>query len=662
MNNGWTAEIKIPFSAVRFPDKDVQLWGLQITRAITRNGEFDQWGLVAQGASNPFKYWGYLKGLEKIKQPVRLSLSPYITLAESHYPANIPGQSNYSFSFNRGLDLKYGITKSFTVDAMLLPDFTQVQSDNVVKNLSPFEIQYNEQRPFFQESTDLFQKGNLFYSRRIGKQPTEYYNIYSDTSKNKVILTNPTAARLINATKVSGRTKDGLGIGLLNAVLANTYATARDSMGNKSKILTEPFSNYNIVVLDQQLKHGSDVYLINTNVNRTHGYNNANVTGAGFYLNDKKSAYAVWANFALSDVISKADSVPNYVRNNYGFRYDVAVGKMSGRFNFYAFRNAIDNKFDDNDMGINQTRNYNINGLDLTYNWFKPFGKFLNASINTHFEHQENFTTHQLSNMGINFFTHGTFINHYNALFGGYYQLTPEIDYYEARTPGRIFVRIPHYYVFYEVDSDLRKKFSYAINGHVGTTALVSPTIGYNRFWELGITPHFRATDKLTLELSSDYAVDNGDRGFVGYDEWGTIIFGKRIITDFTNVLSAKYLFRNNLSLSVRVRHYWERGHYLSYYDLKGDGYLIDNISYNENHDFNFNAFNVDMVFQWQFAPGSTVNLVWKNSIYNNGDVIINDYSDNFRTTINSNQLNTVSLKVLYYLDYLYLQRRKNKS
>jgi hypothetical protein len=261
--------------------------------------------------------------------------------------------------------------------------------------------------------------------------------------------------------------------------------------------------------------------------------------------------------------------------------------------------------------------------------------------------------------MGINFNSSATLKNYYNFYLGGYYQLVHEIDYYEARTPGRIFVRTPHYYVFYGLNSDSRKKFSYSINGHVGTTALISPTMGYNRFWEVGVTPRIRVNDKLSFELSSDYAVDNGDRGFVGYDEWGTIIFGKRVITDFTNIFSAKYLFRNNLSLSFRLRHYWERGHYLSYYDLTEDGYLVDNISYDGKHDFNFNAFNIDMVFQWQFAPGSTVNLVWKNSIYNNGDVIVDKYSDNFRTTINSNQLNVVSLKVLYYLDYLYLQKRK---
>ncbi len=106
---------------------------------------------------------------------------------------------------------------------------------------------------------------------------------------------------------------------------------------------------------------------------------------------------------------------------------------------------------------------------------------------------------------------------------------------------------------------------------------------------------------------------------------------------------------------------YWTGGYYKSFYNLYEEGYLIDNISYSysQNHDFNFNAFNVDMVFQWQFAPGSSLNLVWKNSIYNESGEVIKSYSQNFNNTLDANQLNVVSLKVLYYFDYLYLRKKR---
>ncbi len=182
-DKGWCVEMKIPFSALRFPKSDIQQWGMQIDRTITRTGESDDWELVPRGESNIIKHWGFLKGMNGIKAPIRLSLTPYITLSTSHYPIDVAGQSNFSSHATGGLDLKYGINESFTVDATLLPDFSQVQSDNVVKNLSAFQVNYDEQRPFFQEGTDLFQKGDLFYSRRIGEQPMGYYNVYSDTNK-----------------------------------------------------------------------------------------------------------------------------------------------------------------------------------------------------------------------------------------------------------------------------------------------------------------------------------------------------------------------------------------------------------------------------------------------------------------------------------------------
>ena len=143
-------------------------------------------------------------------------------------------------------------------------------------------------------------------------------------------------------------------------------------------------------------------------------------------------------------------------------------------------------------------------------------------------------------------------------------------------------------------------------------------------------------------------------------DDTGNIIFGVRYVTNLTNSLTIKYLFKNNLSLSVNGRHYWSKASYSKFCTLSDEGYLLDNLSYNENHNFNFNAFNIDMVAQWQFAPGSFASLVWKNAIHNETDYLIKSYSDDFKQTINSNQLNTVSLRILYYFDYLYL-RKKSK-
>ena len=661
-NNGWSCEIKIPFSALRFPNQSVQLWGMQITRNITRNGEFDQWGLLPKGVSNPFKYWGFLKGMENIKQPIRLSLTPYITAYTSHYPSNLPGQSNYTSNITGGLDLKYGLNESFTVDATLLPDFTQVQSDNVVKNLSAFQVQYAEQRPFFQESTDLFQKGNLFYSRRIGRQPTGYYNAYSQTADKETIIQNPSQAKLLNATKVSGRTPNGLGIGIMNAVLDNTYAIARDSLGHDRKILTEPFSNYNIIVFDQQMKNGSSVHLINTNVNRTHGYGNANVTGAGFNLNNKKNTYSITFEGATSNVLSKIDSVPNQFTDLFGYKYGASLNKTSGKFQFSLYRNSINQTFNNNAMGITNQTNYINEGLFLQLFQFKPRGRVLTSDEYASIDYNENFTTHTRNGINLNAGYNMTFKDYEGININVSMEPKEGIDYYEARTPGRIFIRTPNYYGNFNYNSDQRKKISVSLGMYCGSTYFISKTIGYNPFYGASISPNLRLNDKLSFNLYSSVHIDDGDRGWVDSDYYGNIIFGVRKLTTVENIASAKYLFRNNLSLSIRVRHYWDEGHYKSFHNLEEDGHLTDNVSYDINHDFSFNAFNVDMVFQWQFAPGSSLNLVWKNTINQEDEKTVPTYTDAFNRTVNSKQLNTVSLKVLYYFDYLYLRKKENKQ
>ena len=656
---GWSVEMKIPFSALRFPNIASQKWGMQITRSITRNGEFDQWGLLPRGVPNPFKYWGYLVGMESIKQPIRLSLTPYITAYTSHYPANIEGESNYSSNITGGMDLKYGLNESFTIDATLLPDFTQVQSDNVVKNLGAFEQIFQEQRPFFQESTDLFQKGDLFYSRRIGRRPIGYYSAYSQTEEGEVIIKNPDQAKLLNATKISGRTPNGLGIGLLNAIMDDTYATAKDSLGNERKILTEPFSNYNILVFDQQMKNSSSAYLINTNVKRNNNGNNANSTGGGFTLNNKKNTYFVFGRGAMSNVFSKTDTVTNQYTDLFGYQYIVGGGKNSGWFQFEAYQGVINPTFNINDMGVNFETNFINRGINFGLNRFQPWRSLLNANLNLSINHNSNFTTHKTNSLRIELNTNTTLKNFYNIYVGGSYEPQGYIDYYEARVPGRIFVRPTNQTIWTGVNSDKRKKISFNFNLYAGTTGLISPTIGYNPYIGVTLSPNIRVNDKLSFNLSANYTQDDGDRGWVNFDHNDNIIIGLRFIKTVENIVSARYLFRNNLSLSIRGRHYWTGGHYTGFYNLTEEGLLIDNISYDQNHDFNFNAFNVDMVFQWQFAPGSFATLVWKNSIYKESNIVVKSYSNNFTSTLEANQLNTVSLKVLYFFDYLYLRKKR---
>ncbi len=280
----WVVEMRIPYSAIRFSAVPEQLWGLNFMRRRKRDNQDFFWNEVKPEADGFVNQWGQLQGIRDIKPPLRLSLTPYVSTYLNHYPYQEQGVRNTSFSFNGGADIKYGINESFTLDATLVPDFGQTQSDNVVLNLTPFEVQYNENRQFFTEGTELFTKGNLFYSRRVGAQPVGFYAVNGQLGKGEQLVKNPGETRLLNAAKISGRTSKGLGIGLFNALSNDVYATVRDSTGQERDVLTQPFSNYNIVVLDQSLKNNSYVSLINTNVTRWGRTYDANVTGGFFAL------------------------------------------------------------------------------------------------------------------------------------------------------------------------------------------------------------------------------------------------------------------------------------------------------------------------------------------------------------------------------------------
>lgn len=288
-SDGWVVEMRIPYSSLRFAKKDVQDWGLQLLRFFRRNNESSYWNPVDPKVNGFVNQFGDMEGLKNILPPLRLSFSPYVTTGFR----STPQTSGYLNDWlrNGGMDVKYGINESFTLDATLVPDFGQVISDNVVNNLTPYEVKFTEKRQFFTEGTEIFNKANLFYSRRIGATPSLYDSVkrFVAHNTNWEIVRNPTLTQLYNASKFSGRTNKKLGIGIFNAITAPMQAKIHNiNSGRDSLINTEPLANYNILVLDQALKGRSSVTFTNTNVMRNGDGRDANVTALDVALYNKK--------------------------------------------------------------------------------------------------------------------------------------------------------------------------------------------------------------------------------------------------------------------------------------------------------------------------------------------------------------------------------------
>jgi hypothetical protein len=536
----------------------------------------------------------------------------------------------------------------------LIPDFSQVQSDNQVLNLSPFEVQYQERRPFFTEGTELFNKGGLFYSRRVGGTPLGYNNVYAQLNATEKVIKNPSQTQLLNATKLSGRTAGKLGIGVFNAVSNEMYATVQDTVtGNSRKILTSPYANYNIVVLDQALKNNSSVSLVNTNVTRGSRFYDANVTGAGFRFNNKANMYSIGGNGVVSNRFYPDSSKP-YT----GYAANIDFGKSGGNFTWILSGSVKTDKYNINDLGLLLMTNNVETGLELNYNLYKPFWKLNNLFNNVYITYQRMYNPSAFWNFGIYGNSRTTFKKRFLTC-GINYGIEPMItyDYYEPRVPDRFYTFPVNYSWGGFISTDYRKKFALDVSS------------GYRMFEEnnrnyynLFVSPRYRVNNKLSFIFEYSYNKKFDDIGCVNYSNIDTLTFGRRDMTTVSNTISSVYKFTNKMSLSFRLRHYWSKAEYRQYYRLGNDGYLSGYDTYAYDHNVSFNAFNIDMVFFWQFAPGSELNLVWKNALLTRETVVNTDYYDNFRTSLNSQQNNMVSLKVLYYLDYLRLKKALGKK
>jgi len=370
VEDGWIVEMRIPYYSLRFPKSENQTWRVQFEREIRRSRREVQWSLVPKEVETQLNYWGLLEGLDDIEDPLRLSLSPYVSSFAEYF------ERESSFGYGAGSDLKLGLNESYTLDMTLLPDFSQVRSDNIIKNLGAFEVVFEEQRPFFQEGVDLFNLGGLFYSRRIGGVPVRYGAAFEAADSNEVVSQNPITSRLINVAKVSGRNKKGLGIGVMNAITGSTDAIITDAMtGETREFETNPLTNYNIISVDKNLKNNSSLYIINLNTFRNGGFVDGNVTSAGLNLVSKGGMYSAGGNFNVSQ--RDTNLLENFFRanSNDGILYSINGGKIQGNFKFSLSSESKSPNYNPNDLGVNFTTNLRTHALNLQYNKYNPFWK-----------------------------------------------------------------------------------------------------------------------------------------------------------------------------------------------------------------------------------------------------------------------------------------------
>jgi hypothetical protein len=656
--DGWSFEMFIPYSAIRFGKKDVQEWGLNITRRRRKTEQQYTWNPINPNVNGFLTQEGYWTGIRDIKPPLRLQFYPYFSVYGNHYPTDQAGQKSVTGQINGGMDIKYGINQSFTLDMTLVPDFGQVQSDNQVLNLTPFEVQYNEYRSFFTEGTELFSKGGLFYSRRIGGTPLHQYDVYDQVGTNETVVKNPNESKLLNATKISGRTQNGLGIGYLNAVTRPQYAVIEDGNSKvQREVLTDPLTNYNIFVLDQTMKNNSSISLVNTNVLRSGPDYDANVTAGLFSFNDKKNTWNLSGKLAVSQLFHYENDGTN--RN--GFSHKLSFGKTSGRFNFNVYQEASDTKYTHNDLGYFTNNNFINNGMWTGYRWTEPRGFYNRIFLNFNANFSQLYT--KIGTLDPKF-QNGDFNTNLNVQmkslhwFGMYVGFRMgQNDFYEPRQTGYYFYRGKSVATGLWFESNAAKKYSFyaEIFGRQ-----------YLDFYNLqAIDFTLNQLLRINKKLSLNYRFSAQPRfNSVGYasSDASHIFFGKRKVKTYENILDTKYSFNNKMGITFRLRHYYSAVKNHNYYSLiQKTGFLEPTNDFTGDADQNANFFNIDMVYTWQFAPGSFLNVVWKNAISDFSNQVIDSYFENIGNVLSLDQNNNISLKAIFFIDYLQLRKKKKK-
>lgn len=671
---GWIAEMKIPFSQLRFEKNSGDVWGFDIARIIYRNNEQAFWQHVPRDAPGFIHIMGELTGLEQIKPRKIFDVTPY-TVAKEDMFKSVAGnpflEKGKKASLNGGIDAKIGVTNNMTMDLTINPDFGQVEADPSEVNLSAYETFFSEKRPFFIEGNNItnFNIGigngnvgndNLFYSRRIGR-PAQVSPDVPDGSYVDIPKTTP----IIGAAKLTGKTKDGLSLGFIEAV-TNEVKAKVDFEGERSYQTVEPLTNYMVGRVQKDFNKGKTLLGgIFTGTNRflddrlaDYLHKSAFAGGFDFTQYFKNKNWLFNLNAAFSQVNGSKNAITRtqessaryYQRpgNNY-VKFDTTRTSLMGsggrmqveKLNGHLFLlGAVTWKtpgFEINDIGYLRQADQIISVIAAGYSEWEPKWIYRSYNINADVYMMNNFGWNT-TGRGLEWNGSISFKNYWSAWTGGNLNgSTVSTDMLRGgpmmKLPGSLSLRVGF-------SSDYRKKInvSYYINGSKGWDDYYK-----NMYNELDIS--YKPTNYLSFTLSPSYnksfselqyvtnlKYNNTDRYIFAAIDQKTISASLRINLNLSPDLTLQYwgqpfvasgrYHNHKYILDPMAAKYENRFQTYTSGQLKdtGDNYSVDEdtdgtVDYTiDKSDFNYKAFLSNLVIRWEYSPGSSVYLVWSQA------------------------------------------------
>jgi len=705
---GWYAEIKIPLSQLRFSKNDNKIWGFNVARFIYRNEELSFWNPIPRTASGYVFDYGELHGIADLKPKRIIEIAPYVSLGlkTTEKEEGNPYATGSELLYGAGLDGKIGITNDFVLDFTFNPDFGQVEADPSEVNLTAFETYQEEQRPFFIEGSNILDfevnpgghdQNNLFYSRRVGRAPHYYPGIAGNE-----YMDYPMVTRILGALKISGKTKNGLSVGIMESITREEKASI-SLQGEERKETVEPLTNYFVTRIQKDFNKGNS--MLGGEINSTY----RNITddnllflpksaisgGLDFtqYWKDRTyflSINAVASNIngdSLAIIDRQTSSQRYYQRPNAtylkldssitslsGYGGNLSAGKEVSTGLSYSFNLSWRSPgLSLNDIGYLRNADKLVESASVEYAFTEPRLFYRNIEIEL------------VQWQGWDFGGNPIFSGGYasaDITFKNLYSLSisSNIDYnmYDNHKlrggptfhePGGVFLRVnleTNQTKRFYVDFGFRQQW-----GEFDASRLNA--------WDAGFT--YRPFDALSVAFHPNIYFTRNDLQYV--DETSMNNEARYILGQIDQTtLHLRFYLNYNITPDLTIQYFGapfiSSGSYTNFkrvenpsaeqYNKRTSQYSDSEISFNsttdsyeidenqdgtidysiENPDFNFKQFQSNLVIRWEFIPGSMVYLVWSQNKTNYDGLGTFDFSQDMNQLFSTIPTNVFMIKLSY--------------
>lgn len=704
-DEGWTAEIKIPLSQLKFSDSPEQIWGLQSTRRYFRTEERSVWQRIPLDAPGWVSEFGELHGLTGLFPQRQIEIQPFVLSQLETYPKEEgnPFKTGNDFKLNGGLDAKIGVTNDLTLNLTINPDFGQVEADPAAIVLDGFQVFYDERRPFFVENRNIFNytfaddQDNLFYSRRIGRNPNGQPNI-----PEGAFMTIPVNTTILGAAKFSGKTKNGWSVGILESVTGKEYAKIQENNQTR-KVLVEPLTNYLVGRVQKDFnKRNSYIGGIFTATNRNletdflnFMHKSAYTAGIDFRHNWKNRKYYFKGNFVSSKIEGSKEAITAtqsnmthlFQRTDAGhLKVDTDKTSLTGTGGqFEMGKSSVGNwryrgsvvwrspELELNDIGFLRQADEIKQYTFLSYETLKTFGSFrkittyLNQTANFDFEGNYNRMQYILG-------ADAMFKNNWNLILSAIYK---PVNYSNSMLQGGPRFRLSEdFFKSITIVSDSRKKFRYSMA--IYDNKAKNNSFSYS---EINFGLIYQPINAFTFSVNPAFSSNKNKLQYITQTSFNA---EPRYITANLdqNTFSASIRLDYNINPNFTIQYYGQpfisKGKYnqfnkvidpvADYYKDRVNLFDQNQIDFNEtenryevdedtngttdytihNPDFSFVQFRSNLVARWEYIPGSEIFFVWSQGITSNGNPNENLLSELNSQILGRKPTNTFLIKMTY--------------